>query len=371
VIHPRQCASSQRQNIQGIAMNALAAVRNDFDTPSLKSARRAYALTPPAALRDELPVSSALAARIQNQRAAVRAVLSGEDDRLLVIAGPCSLHDRESALEYEARLAALADKLGERLLIVMRAYVEKPRTTVGWKGLLHDPRLDDSNDLEAGLRAARGLLIELGELGLPLATELLSPMAAPYLEDTLSWAAIGARTTESQTHRELVSGLDMPVGLKNGTDGSVATARDAMQAAAHGHTQFGSDDEGRAAIVATAGNPDTHLILRGGRHGTNYDADNVKAASAAMRNAGLNARIVVDCSHANSGKDPLRQTQVADDLLAQRRTGEGAIAGLMLESHLEAGKQPLDGPLQYGVSVTDACLGWAKTKALLDALAAG
>lgn len=352
-------------------MNALAAVRNDFDTPSLNAARRAYALTTPAALRDELPVSPALAARIQNQRAAVRDVLSGKDERLLVIAGPCSLHDRESALEYGRRLAAVADELSDRLLIVMRAYVEKPRTSVGWKGLLHDPRLDDSNDLEAGLRAARGLLIELGELGLPLATELLSPMAAPYVEDMLSWAAIGARTTESQTHRELVSGLEMPVGFKNGTDGMVATARDAIQAAAHAHTQFGSDDEGRAALVATAGNPDTHLVLRGGRQVTNYDADSVQAAAAAMNSAGLNPRLVVDCSHANSGKDPLRQPHVAADLLAQRRAGDSAIVGLMLESHLETGKQPIGPDLKYGVSVTDACLGWPQTRAVLEALAAG
>lgn len=352
-------------------MTALAAIRKDVETPSLSPARRAYALTTPTALRDELPVSAALAERIQRQRAAVRAVLSGDDDRLLVIAGPCSLHDPESALEYGRRLAALADEYSDRLLIVMRAYVEKPRTTVGWKGLLHDPNLDGGSDLEAGLRAARRLLIDLGELGLPLATELLSPLAAPYIEDTLSWAAIGARTAESQTHRELVSGLDLPVGFKNGTDGAVGAARDAIQAAAHAHTQFGTDDDGRAALVATAGNPDTHLILRGGRQGSNYDADSVHAASAAMRSAGLNPRLVVDCSHANSNKDALRQPEVAADLVAQRRTGERAVVGVMLESHLETGKQALGPDLKYGVSITDACLGWSQTRSVLEQMAAG
>ena len=350
---------------------SVATAVNEFDTPLLTPARRAFALNTPAALREALPVSIDTAARIQNQRAAIRAVLSGEDDRLLVIAGPCSLHDRESALDYGRRLARVADELSDRLLVVMRAYVEKPRTTVGWKGLLHDPRLDGGNDLATGLRTARGLMIELAELGLPLATELLSPMAAPYLEDTLAWAAIGARTTESQTHRELVSGLDMPVGFKNGTDGELATARDAMQAAAHPHTQFGTDDDGRAALVATAGNPDTHLILRGGRAGPNCDAHSVHGASRMLADAGLNPRLLVDCSHANSGKDPLRQPQVAAELLAQRRAGERAVAGLMLESHLETGKQAIGADMRYGVSVTDACLGWTETRALLETLAAG
>ena len=353
-------------------MNAsVATVRNDLDNCLANPARRAYALPTPAGLRESLPVQPALAARIQAQRAAVRAVLDGTDDRLLVITGPCSLHDRESALDYGRRLAALNEELGDRLLIVMRAYVEKPRTTVGWKGLLHDPRLDGGNDLHAGLHAARSLLIELGELGLPLATELLSPMAAPYLEDTLSWAAIGARTTESQTHRELVSGLDLPVGFKNGTDGDLGTALDAMQAAAHSHTQFGTDDHGRAALVATAGNPDTHLILRGGRAGPNCDAASVRAAAERLADSPINPRLVVDCSHANSGKDPLRQSTVADDVVAQRRGGERALAGIMLESHIETGKQALSPALQYGVSITNACLGWSETQQLLRRLAAG
>ena len=348
---------------------SVATVNQDLDTSS--HARRAFRLSTPAALRKALPVSAPLAAQIQEHRAAIRAVLSGNDDRLLVITGPCSLHDPEAALDYGRRLAALADALGDRLLIVMRAYVEKPRTTVGWKGLLHDPHLDESNDLEAGLRVSRRLLIELAELGLPIATEVLSPAAANYLEDTLSWAAIGARTTESQTHRELVSGLDMPVGFKNGTDGELGAALDAIQAASRPHSHFGMGATGEAALVATTGNPDTHLILRGGRAGPNYDTNSVAVAAQALRTAGIASRLIVDCSHANSGKDPLRQPLVADQVIAQRRVDTSTIAGVMLESHLETGKQSLGPNMRYGVSVTDACLGWAPTEQLLRQLAAG
>lgn len=351
-------------------MTATAAtLDHERHTPS--RARRTLGLSTPAALRQALPVSAALAHRIQQHRNAIRAVLGGQDDRLLVITGPCSLHDPEAALDYGRRLAALADEVGDRLLIVMRAYVEKPRTTVGWKGLLHDPHLDESNDLEAGLRVSRRLLIELAELGVPIATEILSPAVANYLEDTLSWAAIGARTTESQTHRELVSGLDMPVGFKNGTDGELGAALDAIQAASCPHRHFGLDDSGQSALVTTTGNPDAHLILRGGRQGPNYDGASVQAAARALGDAGNNSRLIVDCSHANSGKDALRQPEVAEQVLAQRREGSQAIAGLMLESHLETGKQPLGPALRYGLSVTDACLGWAPTAALLRRLARG
>ncbi|MBS62452.1 3-deoxy-7-phosphoheptulonate synthase [Salinisphaera sp.] len=343
----------------------------DPELNSASRARRTFGLSTPAALRQALPVSAKLAHEIQQHRDAIRAVLNGQDDRLLVITGPCSLHDPKAARDYGRRLAALADELGDRLLIVMRAYVEKPRTTVGWKGLLHDPHLDERNDLEAGLRISRRLLIELAELGLPIATEILSPAAANYLEDTLSWAAIGARTTESQTHRELVSGLDMPVGFKNGTDGELGAALDAIQAAARPHSHFGLDDSGQTALVATAGNPDTHLILRGGRQGPNYDAASVRVAARALADAGVDSRLIVDCSHANSGKDALRQPEVAEQVLAQRRKDSQAIAGLMLESHLETGKQSLGSELRYGVSVTDACLGWAPTAALLRRLARG
>ncbi|MBM7333584.1 3-deoxy-7-phosphoheptulonate synthase [Alloalcanivorax marinus] len=350
-------------------MNAsLAAVRDASDLPS--SPRRAQPLPSPAALREALPLSGATAARIQQQRDQVRAILRGDDPRLLVVAGPCSLHDADAALEYGRRLRDLAVATEDRLLLVMRAYVEKPRTTVGWKGLLYDPHLDGRGDLAEGLRRSRRLLLDLAELGLPLASELLSPLAADYLADTLSWAAIGARTTESQIHREMVSGLDLPVGFKNGTDGELGAARDAMGAAAHPHAHLGIDDHGHPALIQTAGNPDTHLVLRGGRRGPNYDADSVAAARRALEAAGLNPRLMVDCSHANSGKDPARQPRVLEDILAQRRGGDRTVAGVMLESHLRGGNQPLTGELAYGVSITDACLGWDDTEACLRALAA-
>jgi 3-deoxy-7-phosphoheptulonate synthase len=251
----------------------------------------------------------------------------------------------------------------------MRAYVEKPRTTVGWKGMLYDPHLDGSNDIATGLNVSRHLLLDLARLGLPLATELLHPMAADYLGDLLSWAAIGARTTESQIHREMVSGLPMPVGFKNGTDGSIDVASDAMGAAEHPHTHLGIDDNGHSALLQTAGNPDTHLVLRGGHHGPNYDANSIRTAVDALQSKGRNPRLIVDCSHANSGKDPLRQPQVLRDLLEQRARGENPIAGVMLESHLQDGKQPLQKPLQYGLSITDGCLGWDRTEQLLCGIA--
>ena len=326
---------------------------------------RALPLPAPATLRARLPLAPARAEQIEAQRNAVRAILNGDDPRLLVIAGPCSLHDPAAALEYGARLAALADTLSNDLLVVMRAYVEKPRTTVGWKGLLYDPHLDGSQDMAAGLEISRRLLRDLIDLGLPLATELLHPMAADYLGDQLSWAAIGARTTESQVHREMVSGLPLPVGFKNSTDGSVQVAIDAMGAAAHGHRHFGVDDLGHPAMRITPGNPDTHLVLRGGHGGPNHDAESVEAARQALTEAGVSARLIVDCSHANSGKNPDNQPAVLRDLLAQRRAGQAAVAGVMLESHLVHGRQDLGGALCYGQSITDGCLGWGATEALL------
>jgi len=246
--------------------------------------------------------------------------------------------------------------------------VEKPRTTVGWKGMLYDPHLDGSNDIATGLNVSRHLLLDLARLGLPLATELLHPMAADYLGDLLSWAAIGARTTESQIHREMVSGLPLPVGFKNGTDGSIGVACDAMGAAIHPHTHLGMDEHGHSALLQTAGNPDTHLVLRGGHDGPNYDAASVQRAAAALEAKGCNPRLIVDCSHANSGKDPLRQPAVLQDLLQQRAQGQTAIAGVMLESHLNDGRQGQDKPLQYGLSITDGCLGWDKTRSELCAI---
>ncbi|MBA1190863.1 3-deoxy-7-phosphoheptulonate synthase [Pseudomonas entomophila] len=330
-------------------------------------------LPSPHLLKQQMPLSTALAQQVERHRQAVRAILEGRDPRLLVIVGPCSLHDPRAALDYADRLAALSETLGDRLLLVMRAYVEKPRTTVGWKGLAYDPHLDGSDDMHTGLGVSRGLMLGMLERGLPVATELLQPMAAGYFDDLLSWAAIGARTTESQIHRELVSGLGLPVGFKNGTDGGVAIACDAIRSAAHPHRHFGIDTQGFPAIVETLGNPDTHLVLRGGHGGPNYDADSVAQARQGLAKAGLPARIVVDCSHANSGKDPARQPGVLRDVLAQREAGDRSLVGVMLESHLFDGCQALGkGPLKYGVSITDGCLGWTSTEAaLLDAARRG
>ena len=327
--------------------------------------RSAQPLPSPAVLRQRLPLSDALAARVHADRNAIRAVLDGRDPRLLVVVGPCSLHDPVAALEYAERLAALAPELSDQLLLVMRAYVEKPRTTVGWKGLLYDPHLDGRGDMAEGLRLSRRLMLDMLEAGLPLATELLQPMAASYFDDLLGWAAIGARTSESQIHRELVSGLDLPVGFKNGTDGSLTIACDAMRSAAHPHRHFGIDALGHPALLETHGNPDTHLVLRGGHRGPNHDAASVAQARAALAKQGIAARLVVDCSHANSGKDPLRQPAVLAEVIEQRLAGDVSLRGVMLESNLFDGCQPLSGELRYGVSITDGCLGWTGTERLL------
>ncbi|WP_271410471.1 3-deoxy-7-phosphoheptulonate synthase [Pseudomonas sp. Q1-7] len=339
----------------------------DVVIPSSRSTRP---LPTPADLRQRLPLTHELARQIRAQREAVRAVLDGEDSRLLVVVGPCSLHDPQSALDYARRLAALAPEVSDQLLLVMRAYVEKPRTTVGWKGLVYDPRLDGSGDMAEGLALSRRLMLDIAELGLPVATELLQPLVAGYLDDLLSWAAIGARTSESQIHRELVSGLDLPVGFKNGTDGSLGIVTDAMRSAAHAHQHFGLDDQGRPALVQTAGNADTHLVLRGGHQGPNFDAESVQAARAGLEKLGIAPRIMVDCSHANSGKDPLRQPAVLEDVIAQRLAGQDALRGVMLESHLFDGAQPLSCDLRYGVSITDGCLGWEGTARILREAAA-
>ncbi len=327
--------------------------------------RQTRPLPSPAELRQRLPLSTALAQRVHTDREAVRAILDGRDERLLVVVGPCSLHDPLSALEYAERLVELSTRVADRLLLVMRAYVEKPRTTVGWKGLLYDPRLDGSDDLAEGLALSRRLMLQMIERGLPVASELLQPLAAGYLDDLLAWGAIGARTSESQVHRELVSGLDLPVGFKNGTDGGIAIACDAMRAAARPHRHFGLDAQGRPARVETAGNPHTHLVLRGGHAGPNHDPDSVRAAREGLERQGVPARIMVDCSHANSGKDPLRQPAVFASLLEQHLAGDRSLRGAMLESHLFEGCQPLSPTLRYGVSITDGCLGWEATEALL------
>jgi 3-deoxy-7-phosphoheptulonate synthase len=332
-------------------------------------------LVQPALLAEEVPLSEPAATTVRAGRHAVTGVLSGDDDRLLVIVGPCSVHDPAAGLEYAGRLAALAPELAGDLAIVMRVYFEKPRTVVGWKGLLNDPNLDGSFDANKGLRAGRRLLVDIGELGLPVGCEYLDPILPQYLADAVSWGAIGARTAESQVHRQLASGLSMPIGIKNGTDGGIAVAIDAVRAAAVPHVFPGVTEHGVAAIMQTTGNPDCHVILRGGRSGPNFDAEHVGAALAELRAAGLPERLIIDCSHGNSGKNHDRQPAVAADIAGQLAAGQGGITGVMLESFLVDGRQSLaieggTGPLTYGRSVTDACLGWERTEPVLRDLAA-
>ena len=336
-------------------------------------------LPSPRDLTSELPSDDVALRRVETSREAVRACLDGIDDRLLVIVGPCSIHDPSAGLDYARRLAALAERLQDRLLIVMRTYFEKPRTTVGWKGLVNDPHLDGSHDIATGLRRARGFLRDVVGLGLPTATEWLEPISPQYLADLVSWGAIGARTAESQIHRQLASGLSMPVGFKNGTDGSLDVAVDGCAAAAAAQSFLGIAPDGRAALVRTSGNPDAHLILRGSSTGPNYGPAQVAAAAARLRAAGMPARLLVDASHGNSGKDHHRQEAVAHELAEQiarqRSDGEPTIAGVMLESFLVDGSQRLDPrpdhpALVYGRSVTDACLSWETTVGVLEHLAA-
>lgn len=324
----------------------------------------------PAHLKRELPVSDASRHTVIDSREAVKRVLSGEDDRLLVVVGPCSIHDEQAAIEYAELLNALRVELQERLVIVMRVYFEKPRTTVGWKGLIYDPHLDGSFDMQTGLRVARRVLLRITSLGLPAGTEKLDPITPQYIADLVTWAAIGARTTESQTHRQMASGLSMPVGFKNSTDGDCQTAIDALAAARHPHCFLGIDQDGRTAIVRTRGNGWGHLILRGGRRGPNYGADSIAEVTTMLRGAQLPQRLMVDCSHANCGKQFRNQAMVWQNALALRSSGQRAVAGLMLESNLFEGKQSLDDApdrLRYGVSITDACIGWNETRALLEA----
>ncbi|WP_262138083.1 3-deoxy-7-phosphoheptulonate synthase [Pseudomonas sp. Marseille-Q5117] len=334
---------------------------------TLDSANEALTLRLPSSLqlKQQLPLSHSLHQQVNAHRQAVRAILDGEDPRLLVIVGPCSIHDPQSAIEYASKLARLAEDVSGEMLLVMRAYVEKPRTTIGWKGLAYDPHLDGTDDMAAGLTLSRELMLEMIQLGLPVATELLQPMAANYFDDLLSWVAIGARTTESQIHREMASGLNMPVGFKNGTDGGAAVAVDAMRSAAHPHRHFGVDSQGHPAIVQTAGNADTHIVLRGGHQGPNYDATSVANISAELSRLKIPSRIMVDCSHANSGKDPLRQPAVFNDVLEQRLRGNHSLIGMMLESHLFEGGQPRRSARRDGVSITDGCLGFDATERLL------
>ncbi|WIG81704.1 3-deoxy-7-phosphoheptulonate synthase [Photobacterium damselae] len=324
-------------------------------------------LITPTQLKSKLPVSPSALSFIQQSRQTIANIIHKKDHRLLVVCGPCSIHDVEAAKEYGKKLKALAEELSDQLYIVMRVYFEKPRTTVGWKGLINDPYLDGSFEVEEGLHIARQLLIDLVEMGIPLATEALDPISPQYLGDLFSWAAIGARTTESQTHREMASGLSLPVGFKNGTDGSLATAINAMEAAASGHKFMGINPDGQVALLSTQGNPDGHIILRGGKQ-TNYDSVSVTECEQEMIASGLSPSLMVDCSHANSRKDFRRQPLVAEDVIHQIREGNRSIIGLMIESHLQEGNQSADLPradMVYGQSITDACIGWQTTEQLL------
>ncbi|WP_413441665.1 3-deoxy-7-phosphoheptulonate synthase [Synechococcus sp. MIT S1220] len=329
-------------------------------------------LIAPAVLHGELPIDAAAMRTVASARQRIQAILRGEDQRLLVIVGPCSVHDVEAARDYARQLAPLREAYRDELEVVMRVYFEKPRTTVGWKGLINDPHLDGSYDINTGLRRARKLLFDLACEGMPAATELLDPVVPQYIADLISWTAIGARTTESQTHREMASGLSMPIGYKNSTDGSATIAINAMQAASKPHHFLGINREGHASIVSTTGNPHGHLVLRGGNRGSNYHLEAVHAAAAELSQAGLKDRLMVDCSHANSNKDFRRQSDVLKAVADQLRAGSAYVMGVMIESHLVEGNQKLNANLSqltYGQSITDACISIQTTAKLLSELA--
>ena len=326
-------------------------------------------LTSPVDLKQQLPMTERANQTVVSGRESICRILHGEDHRLLVVVGPCSIHDVKAARQYAQQLAEVSRRVEDRLLLLMRVYFEKPRTTVGWKGLINDPHLDGSFDVAAGLVMARELLLEVAEMGLPAASEMLDPITPQYTADLVSWASIGARTTESQTHRQMASGLSMPVGYKNATDGNLQIAIDAMQSARHPHSFLGIDPQGRTCVVHTTGNPWGHLILRGGRSGPNYDAQSLKRAREILEKSGLSPNLIVDCSHANSEKDHHKQEVVLGDVLQQRVAGNPNIIGMMLESNLHEGNQPLTADLaelRYGVSITDACTGWEKAVELID-----
>lgn len=325
-------------------------------------------LDPPVRLKERIPADGEVQRLVMETRAVIQRILLRQDGRPLVVVGPCSIHDPRSALEYAERLARLRDELRDRMEIIMRVYFEKPRTTIGWKGLIYDPHLDGSDDVSRGLELARELLVKINGLGMPAATEFLDPITPQYIADLVSWAAIGARTTESQTHRQMASGLSMPIGFKNGTDGSLQVAIDAMGAAMHAHSFLGIDMEGRTSVIKTRGNPWGHIVLRGGSKRTNYDAESIRETFQRLERAGLSPVVMVDCSHANSGKIPARQEQVWHSVIEQRAGGSTGLIGFMLESHLYEGNQPLTASpsqLKYGVSITDACLSWETTERLL------
>ena len=326
----------------------------------------------PTELKKELPLPESVRDLVANSRQTVKDILDGKDDRLFAVVGPCSIHDTELALDYGKRLKALADEVSEQVFIIMRVYFEKPRTTVGWKGLINDPHLNGSFEIEDGLRKARKLLIDLSEIGLPLATEALDPISPQYLQDTITWTAIGARTTESQTHREMSSGLSSPVGFKNGTDGSLDVAVNAMKSVVSGHAFLGINPQGQVAITKTKGNQYGHVVLRGGGGKPNYDSVSIALCEQALAKAKLPTNIVVDCSHANSNKDHNVQPLVLDDIAHQIKDGNRSICGVMIESNINEGNQSIPddlSQLKYGVSVTDACISWESTVKSLNKMA--
>ncbi|WP_256415543.1 3-deoxy-7-phosphoheptulonate synthase [Acinetobacter sp. 5862] len=339
----------------------------DIDDVNIKSIQT---LITPAELKADLPLSEAASQTVLQGRATVRNILDGNDKRLFVVIGPCSIHDVKAANEYADRLKELSEKVKDTLYLVMRVYFEKPRTTVGWKGLINDPDMNDSFNIEKGLHIGRGLLLELNEKGLPCATEALDPNSPQYYQDLISWSAIGARTTESQTHREMSSGLSSPVGFKNGTDGGLTVATNAMQSVKHGHSFLGLNENGQVAIINTKGNPYAHVVLRGGNGKPNYDASSVAEAETALAKAKVSNKIMIDTSHANSNKDPYLQPLVLKNITEQILDGNKSIVGIMVESHLKGGRQDIPEnlcDLVYGQSVTDGCIDWDTTeKALLE-----
>lgn len=323
-------------------------------------------LITPAQLKSELPLSEKAATTVSQSRQIIRNILDSKDHRLFLVVGPCSIHDTKAAMDYANRLKALAEKVQDTIHVVMRVYFEKPRTTVGWKGLINDPYLNDTFKIQDGLHIGRELLINISELGLPTSTEALDPISPQYMQDCIAWSAIGARTTESQTHREMASGLSSAVGFKNGTDGSLEVAINAMQSASKPHRFLGINNEGQVAVIHTRGNPYAHVVLRGGSAGPNYDSVHIKLAEAELAKHNLPANIMVDCSHANSNKQPELQPLVMENVTNQILEGNKSIVGLMVESHIHGGNQKISSnldELKYGVSITDGCVGWEETEA--------
>ncbi|WP_250655333.1 3-deoxy-7-phosphoheptulonate synthase [Alkalimarinus coralli] len=349
-------------------MTHLTSTSLNHATVAATSSTSVEVLPSPAVIKRQLQAKPALLFEVQQHQQSIHRIVNGEDARMLVVTGPCSIHDTASAIDYGRRLAHLSAQVSDRLCIVMRCYFEKPRTTVGWKGLLHDPSLNGSDNMEQGVRLSRTLLLELAAMGLPLATEALSPLAISYYDDLISWVAIGARTTESQPHREMASGLNAAVGFKNATDGSFATAIHSMKSAASPHAFMGVSDNGEVGVVRTGGNVNGHIVLRGGNGQPNYDALNIARCQHALRDAGLNERIMIDCSHENSGKDHLQQPNVLSDIAEQVSSGNRSIMGVMIESHINEGRQNISEEMEYGVSITDACMSWEQTEKSIRAL---